>query len=78
MAKRLRVIIQDAECREIRRLARSRGMSISKWVRQAPGLARRPESTGDIGKKLVVIRTALRHNYLSGDIDAMLSEIEGK
>ena len=76
MPKRLQVILKDPEYREIQRAARSRHMSIAQWVRQALELARRREPTGDAGKKLEVIRAAARHDYPSGDIDSMLSEIE--
>jgi len=72
----LQVILKDPEYREIQRAARSRHMSIAQWVRQALELARRREPTGDAGKKLEVIRAAARHDYPSGDIDSMLSEIE--
>ena len=76
MAKRLQVILQDPEYREIQRAARSRHMSIAQWVRQALDLARRREPVGEVGKKLEVIRAAARHDYPSGDIDSMLLEIE--
>jgi hypothetical protein len=76
MAKRLQVILRDPEYREIQRLARSRHMSIAEWVRQALELARRREPSSDIGKKLDAIRAAARHNFPSGDIEAMLAEIE--
>src|SRR5438874_13296243 len=35
MAKRLQVILQDPDYREIQRIARVRRMSIAEWVRQA-------------------------------------------
>lgn len=70
------MILQDPEYREIRRVARSRHMSIAEWVRQALKLARRREPQGDIGKKLDVIRAATRHDFPSGEIDALLAEIE--
>ncbi|MBZ5679661.1 MAG: antitoxin [Acidobacteriia bacterium] len=76
MAKRLQVILQDPEYREIQRVARSRRMSIAEWVRQALALARRREPLGDIEKKLEAIRTAARHEFPAGDIDSMLAEIE--
>jgi hypothetical protein len=76
MAKRLQVILKDPEYREIQRVARSRHMSIAQWVRHALDLARRREPVGEVGKKLEVIRAAARHDYPSGDIDSMLSEIE--
>jgi hypothetical protein len=76
MAKRLQVILQDSEYREIQRTARSRRMSIAAWVRQALDMARRREPAGDAGKKLEVIRAAARHDFPSGDIGTMLAEIE--
>lgn len=76
MAKRLQVILQDPEYREIQRIARSRHMSIAEWVRQALAMARRREPVGEIGKKLEVIRAATQHEYPVGDIQEMLVEIE--
>jgi hypothetical protein len=76
MAKRLQVILQDPEYREIQRAARSRRMSIAEWVRQALAHARRREPLGDVEKKLEAIRAAARHEFPAGDIDSMLAEIE--
>ena len=76
MSKRLQVILQDPEYREIQRVARSRRMSLAEWVRQALDSARRQEPTGSLGKKLEVIRRAAEHDYPAGDIDQMLAEIE--
>jgi len=76
MSKRLQVILQDPEYREIQKMARSRRMSLAEWVRQALDLARRREPLGNTGKKLEIIRAAAQHDYPSGDIDTMLAEIE--
>jgi hypothetical protein len=76
MAKRLQVILQDREYRQIQRVARSRRMSIAEWVRQALDLARRREPGAGVGKKLEIIRAAARHDYPSADIGRMLAEIE--
>jgi len=76
MAKRLQVIVRDPEYREIQRMARSRHMSVAEWVRQALDLARRREPTIDAGKKLEIIRAAVRNDFPSGDIEDMLAEIE--
>lgn len=76
MAKRLQVILQDPDYREIQRMARSRQMSIAEWVRQALALARRREPLGSVGKKLEVIRAAARHDYPVSEIGGMLAEIE--
>ncbi|HXN94706.1 MAG TPA: hypothetical protein VN879_09395 [Candidatus Acidoferrales bacterium] len=76
MSKRLQVILQDPEYREIQRAARSRRMSIAEWVRQALALARRREPLGDVEKKLAAVRAAARHESPTSDIDTMLAEIE--
>jgi hypothetical protein len=76
MPKRLQVILQDPEYREIQRVARSRHMSIAEWVRQALRLARRQEPLTDVDKKLAVIRAAVQFNGPTADIEQMLEEIE--
>jgi hypothetical protein len=76
MAKRLQVILRDADYREIQRAAGSRHMSIAEWVRQALEVARRREPVGSVEKKLAAIRTAASYSYPTSDIDHMLAEIE--
>jgi hypothetical protein len=76
MAKRLQVILQDPDYREIRRIARARGMSIAEWVRGALSLARRDEPSRSVEKKLAAIRAAAQHNFPAADIETMLEEIE--
>ena len=76
MTKRLQVILQDPQYREIQRAARARRMSIAEWVRQALDLARRREPSESLGKKLEAIRTAAKHEFPVSDIDGMLAEIE--
>jgi ribbon-helix-helix CopG family protein len=76
MAKRLQVILQDPEYREIQKMARARRMSLAEWVRQALHLARNREPMGAAGKKLEVIRAAAQHDYPTADIATMLAEIE--
>jgi hypothetical protein len=76
MAKRLQVILQDAEYREIKRAADAQRLTIAAWVRQALAAARRREPVGDVGKKLDAVRAAVRHSYPTADINDMLVEIE--
>lgn len=77
MAKRLQVILQDPEYREIQRAARARHMTIAEWVRQALGRARRLEPMGSVEKKLAAVRAAAAHNGGPGvDIRTMLGQIE--
>jgi hypothetical protein len=76
MPKRLQVILQDSEYREIQRIARSRRMSLAEWVRHSLALARPYEPLGNTGKKLDIIRAARRHDYPTADIGRLLEEIE--
>ena len=75
MSKRLQIVIDDKEMREIERAARRREMTLSQWVRQSLRSARLAEPTVDAAKKLQVVRAAVRHVFPTGDIDQMLSEI---
>lgn len=77
MTKRLQVILQDPEYREIQRMARANQLTIAEWVRRALAAARRREPLGDTGKKLNAVREASRHAFPVSDIDQMLTEIEG-
>jgi hypothetical protein len=76
VAKRLQVILQDPEYREVQRAARSSHMTIAEWVRQALAHARRRESEGDVEKKLAAIRTAVKYEFPAPEIETMLAEIE--
>jgi hypothetical protein len=76
MAKRLQVILQDPEYREIQRAAAAQRLSIAAWVRQALTAARRREPVGNVGRKLDAVRAATRHSYPTADISDMLTEIE--
>jgi hypothetical protein len=76
MTKRLQVLVDDAELREIRRIARTKRMTVAEWVRQVLRAARRREPEGDARKKIEVVRAASRHSFPTGDIEQMLAEIE--
>ena len=70
------MLLRDSEFREIRRMARSQGMSVAEWVRQALDLARLDETRSDVDKKVAIIRAAARHDYPVKEIDGMSAEIE--
>lgn len=76
MSKRLQVLLDDAEYRELQKAARKQGMTVSQWVRQALRTMRRREPAKDVGPKISAVREAARHTYPSGDIEHMLAEIE--
>jgi hypothetical protein len=76
MSKRLQVLLDEAELREIQRMARARRMTVAEWVRQALRSARHAEPIGNVDKKLASVRAAVRHAFPTGDIGQMLAEIE--
>jgi predicted 2-oxoglutarate/Fe(II)-dependent dioxygenase YbiX len=76
MSKRLQVLLEEPEIREIQRAARAKRMTVAEWVRGALREARRKEPLGDVAEKIAAIRRAARHSFPSGDIEQMLAEIE--
>lgn len=76
MSKRLQVVLDDAEYREIQEIARRQRMSLSEWVRQALRCSRERQPLRDPDRKLAAIRAAVRHSFPSADIATMLAEIE--
>ena len=76
MSKRLQVILDDREMREIQRIARRHHMSVAEWVRQALRAARREEPHADARKKLESVRASLQHSFPTSSIEGMLAEIE--
>ncbi|HEY3204486.1 MAG TPA: ribbon-helix-helix protein, CopG family [Thermoanaerobaculia bacterium] len=76
MSKRLQVLLEEPELREIQRLARRQHMTVAEWVRQALRTARRMTPRSEAGKKLQVVRAAAEHSFPTADIDEMLRQIE--
>jgi hypothetical protein len=76
VSKRLQILLKDPEYREIQLAARARNMSITEWARQALALVRRNEASGSVDRKLEAIRTAVKYEFPTADIDQMLAEIE--
>jgi hypothetical protein len=76
MTKRLQVLLDDPEWREIQRAARARRLSVAEWVRQALRAARKKEPLGDLDRKLAAVRVGARHEFPTAEVDQMLDEIE--
>jgi hypothetical protein len=76
MTKRLQVLLDDPEWREIQRAARARRLTIAEWVRQALRAARKQQPTGDLDRRLGVVRASARHSFPTAGLDQMLREIE--
>jgi glucose-6-phosphate-specific signal transduction histidine kinase len=76
MTKRLQVLFEEDELREIQRLARQRRMTTAEWVRRSLRAARDAEAGADVGQKLTAVRTGATFDFPSPDIEQMLNEIE--
>jgi len=76
MSKRLQVLLDEAEFREIRKLARQRHATVAAWVRDALRAARAQQPLRRAEDKLRALRAAADHAYPTADVDRMLAEIE--
>ena len=76
MSQRLQVLLDPAEFKEIRRLARAQKLTVAEWVRRALRAARGASSSDNPDQKLSAIRMASRNSFPTADIEQMLAEIE--
>ncbi len=76
MSKRLQVLLDEAEWKEIQRIARAQRMTVAEWVRGTLRAARKREPGGDVGRKLDVVRASARYAFPTADVPQMLAEIE--
>ena len=76
MAKRLQVLLDEPEWRELQRAARAERTTVAQWVRQAIRQARSGSSSKDVRRKLAAIRTGAAHAFPTADIEQMNAEIE--
>jgi hypothetical protein len=74
--KRLAVLLEEQELKEIQRIALGQRVTIADWVRQALRNARRHDQLGDTCRKLEAVRAAALHSYPTTNIDVMLGEID--
>ena len=75
MTKRLQVLLEESELREVQRIARANRMTVAEWVRRTLRDARRRQPSGDASKKLAAIRRAARHTEPTADVETMNAEI---
>ena len=75
MSKRLQVLLDEEEYKEIQGVARRHRVTLAEWVRQALRQAR-SDHPGTVDAKLRVIAEASRHEFPTADIEVMLREIE--
>ena len=78
MTKRLQVLMDDAELKQIQRLARRERVTTAEWVRQRLREAQVERGRSDTATKLAAIHRAYRHQPAAPapDIEQMLAEID--
>jgi hypothetical protein len=76
VAKRLQVLLDEGEFRELRRVAKAHRMTVAEWVRQTLRAARSREPLGDAPAKIAAVRSAARHTFPTASVDQMLRDIE--
>ncbi len=76
MSTRLQVLLDEAEYRELQRVARQHRLTVSAWVRRTLREAIRQEPAGEVDRKLRMVREAARYTYPAPPIGQMLAEIE--
>src|SRR4029079_2752393 len=78
MTKRLQVLMEDDELRQIKRMANSERLTTAEWVRQRLREAADGRTRPDGAKKLAAIPRAYQYEppVPSPDIEQMLDEIE--
>ncbi len=74
MTKRLQVLFDEEEYREIKASADRERMTVAAWVRQALRWAR-TERSHSMNAKLQAVADATRCSFPTADIDDMLNEI---
>jgi len=77
MSRRLQVLLDERELRDIRLAATRAGQTVSEWARQAMRAHSHAGSSDvDPARKLAVIQSAATHSYPTAEIGEMLSQIE--
>lgn len=77
MSKRLQILVDERELRDIRRAASRSELTVSEWARQAMRTyARRGAADSDPARKLAVIQAAATHAYPTAELAEMLAQIE--
>ena len=74
MTKRLQILLDEEEYREMQGIARRQRLTLAEWVRRALRRAR-IDAPGAVDSKLRVIADASRHSFPTADIEVMLREI---
>ena len=75
MAKRLQVLLDESEWRDLQRAARAEKTTVAEWVRRALRQTRRGSSSKDVERKRAAIRAAARHTFPAPALEQLNEEI---
>ena len=75
MSRRIQVLLDEQDYREIQGIAGRQRVTLSEWVRQALRKAI-VDHQGTADAKLRAIIDASRHRFPTADVDVMLREIQ--
>ena len=75
MMKRLQVLLEEEEYREVQETARRHQVTVAEWVRQALRKARGSGAEARDAKLRAIAATA-QHQFPTADIEVMLQEID--
>jgi hypothetical protein len=73
--KRLQVLFEPSEFEALQGSAAAAGLSLSEWVRTSLRTVRRQQSSGDVERKLELLRTAGQYDFPVSDIEQVNREI---
>ena len=76
MSKRLQVLVDENELKEIQNLAKEENITVAAWVRRALRMAKQAQPRMNPQSKLKVVRRVIQYDFPTADIDQMLGEIE--
>jgi hypothetical protein len=76
MSKRLQILLDDNEFRDLQRAARRERVTVSDWVREAIRQAWRRRSQRPTDRRVAAVREASRHTFPTADMPQLLREIE--
>lgn len=76
MSRRLQILLEEEEWREVRRAASLARVSVEDWVRAALRASRLAGPASLPDRKLAVVRAAAQHAFPAGEIATMLSEVD--
>ena len=76
MSKRLQILLDDSEYKELQRASRREKKTVASWVRQRIRGSLQEQAPEDPDKKLARILRFAKYSGPTGDIETLLAEVE--